>query len=241
MTRHKYTERERFVDSSTVPDSEIIALAEIMAKHYAGHYRWRDGWRDLLPVLWEIYHKLRARGVPVCSWPRAVACDMIDAYRALTGFRRKEPLHTTQFPESGAGFDSLASDCVQTMDFMVHARRETPDTFARAITPYEDIYIQLTGRQKTIVLHLFHGLTMKEVGEAMGISESRVSQLVAEITEITGGKYEQGYITTDASIARIEVNTGRARKKIEIPAEGVDVSPIRDYDSYTGSNSPPES
>lgn len=236
MIHHKFTEHERTVDSSTVPDSELVVLATRAARSYALRFKWRDGWRDLLPVLWEIYHALRARGLPSRYWTRAVGYAMIDYYRKFTKYRRFKGVHEVQFPEWNSAPESRAVECVMNSDHTVPARRETPDTFARAIAPYEDKYKRLTGRQKTVILHLFHGLTMYETAEAMGVSESRVSQLLAEVLAITGGEYAQGFFTTDAVLASHE-NARRAyrEKKNKIPAAGVDLEPGRDYDSTTGS------
>ncbi len=76
--------------------------------------------------------------------------------------------------EQASLYDSLEDDTVQTPSEAID-RQEAIERVATAIT-------QLPKREQLLVsLYYNDGLTMKEIGEVLGVSESRVSQLHAKV------------------------------------------------------------
>lgn len=170
-------------------NEEIVTLAERYAKYFSRVFAWKEGWRDLYSVVWEILNGLQRQQKPVQYWWRLVRFRMIDWYRKETRHRRVFRMQAHQFGTAESGIESRAADCVADMDFAVPARRETPDTFARAIAPFEDVYKKLPSKHRTVLLHLYHGLLLREIGGAMGCTESNISRILRQILEVTGGEY----------------------------------------------------
>lgn len=230
-----FTEHEANEDSSTVSTETICKCAEIVSVQYANAYRWRDGSGDLLAWAWESLDKLRNRGVPARAWSRALGYDFIDMLRVRTYYRSgrgemEARTHNAMVIESQK-YNAKVSAGDNGLDFMtlIAARRYAPDTPASVLSEFETELIELESRERQIIELLAEGETMWRIAERINVSESRVSQIIAEVCTRYRGRYPRGLITSDpftparaAHLARL-ADANRARARTETISENSDV------------------
>jgi RNA polymerase sigma factor for flagellar operon FliA len=123
-----------------------------------------------------VFHQLQAKaGRPVNDdeMARALGISLKKWYHTVRELQSMgiDWLRPTQMPESPvADVNDLPADNSQNQVDLCY-RREQRDLLARAL-------IHLSERERTVVtLYYEQDMTMKEIGEQLGIDESRVSQL----------------------------------------------------------------
>ncbi|HTG60419.1 MAG TPA: FliA/WhiG family RNA polymerase sigma factor [Terriglobia bacterium] len=122
-----------------------------------------------------VYHELQARaGRPVRDdeMARALGISLKKWYSAVQELQTMgiDWLRPTQIPETPLSVTELPADNQKNQMDLCY-RQEQRDLLARALT-------RLSERERTVVtLYYEEEMTMKEIGEQLGIDESRVSQL----------------------------------------------------------------
>lgn len=123
-----------------------------------------------------VYHELQAKaGRPVndSEMARALGISLTKWYRTVQELQTMgiDWLRPTQMPEGPVtDVNDLPADNHENQIDLCY-RRERKDLLARALT-------HLSDRERTVVtLYYQQEMTMKEIGEQLGVDESRISQL----------------------------------------------------------------
>lgn len=234
-----FTDHEANVNSSTVSTEIVCQCAQITAKVFANLNKWRDGPGDLLAWAWESLDKLRARGVPARAWSRALSFDFIDMLRDRTNWRngRGEMEARThnfaQIEDQRYGRSSSFGDNGINLLYEIEARRDAPDSLRAILADFESELREIPDpRARRVVELIAEGYTLFDAGERLKISESRASQLLAQVCAQFHGQYLRWEITrhevTPARRAHLnklkEANRKRAHEQPETFSENSDAT-----------------
>lgn len=234
-----FTDHEANANSSTVSTEIVCRCAQITAKTFANLNKWRDGPGDLLAWAWESIDKLRARGVPARAWSRALSFDFIDMLRDRTNWRNgrgKMEARTHNFAQVQCwkeGRSETFGDNGINLLYEIEARRNAPDNLPAVLADFETELRAIPDKRARRVVELIaEGYTLFEAGERLNISESRASQLLAEVCAQFHGRYLRGAITrhevTPARRSHLdklkEANRKRARTQPETISENSDAT-----------------
>lgn len=212
--------------SVSVSDEIAVTVAHIFAGSFAQRFKWRDGAADLLHAVWESVARSRSRGLAARLWHRAANYHMIDFYRELTDWRKLGRVPHAQFADSS---DQLTGP--PTTETRIPARRIAPRSVAEVLEDYEPELRTLDYREIEIVRGLIHGDRIEQIATRMGLSQSRVSQLLTGVLARFGGRYNRGEISQQGYLARPRTQGSRRdalERKNKIPAGGVDTGDITD-------------
>ncbi|MBN1257355.1 MAG: FliA/WhiG family RNA polymerase sigma factor [Planctomycetes bacterium] len=136
--------------------------------------------RDRVTRIREAENKLLRKGKPADSQEiaREAKLSMNEYYDAIMGERATRMISLSEVVASEDKNQTLA-DVLESKNLMVSDRMPMEDE--EILTVVQEM---LDDREKTLVLLYYHdGLTLKEIGAILGVSESRISQIHAEMLE----------------------------------------------------------
>lgn len=164
--------------------ADVLDLAEQAAKEHAGKFG--GEWREYYGAAWE--KAAGCKGDEPAVVLTAARRGIIDSYRDQEKTRRKNRQTPYQFFED-KGRDEGGEGRGENASLWVEDHRRPDDPRAAMLREWADAKPQRAGwglRARVVVyLYAVEGLTMKEVGDALGFSESRIFQIV---TACTGGR-----------------------------------------------------
>ena len=111
-----------------------------------------------------------------------------DEYEALL----REVEVRTQLPIEGASSDETEEHDVQRVD-LIEDRTQVPPLEFLSVQEVRDVATRgLSSKERRVIsMYYFDGLTMKEIGSILGISESRVCQIHSQVLRLLKERYRR--------------------------------------------------